>query len=258
MKNYNTDYYYVQLNSKHLLPSPSFQRGIDFARVKSIVAHFNPAKVNPIKVSFRDGRYYVFDGQHTLASLKMRNNNRDLMVDCKVYEGFTLEMEARLFAEQDGLSRAVKANDKMKALYVAKDIEIMEMHDLINATGITFDFSGFKGPNKIIACATIHKIFRNTSRPEFLNILDIVKGAWGGDAESFNKEILGGVYKIVSTYSGQVNKRRAITQFGTLQPHAIIREGKSYQVGGDTRFARPLLAAYNKNLRTGRLDETKL
>ena len=107
MNNYNTKFKYCQLNARLLVVDKAYQREIQQDRVKRIVANFNPALVNPIKVSHRDGRYYVFDGQHTLASLRMQNHSPSLMVDCKVYEGLSQEDEARLFAEQNGISRAV-------------------------------------------------------------------------------------------------------------------------------------------------------
>lgn len=44
-----------------------YQRMIDTNRVARMVKQFNPNLVNPPKVSFRDGKYWVFDGQHTIA-----------------------------------------------------------------------------------------------------------------------------------------------------------------------------------------------
>jgi hypothetical protein len=85
MDNYNTNYEYKQINSAFILSDPDYQRTLDVNRVKRIVANFNPNLVNPIKVSLRNGKYYVFDGQHTLAALKMKNNNQNLLVECKVY-----------------------------------------------------------------------------------------------------------------------------------------------------------------------------
>ena len=110
MNEFKTEY--SQINSKSIISEPSYQRMVDFSRVKKIVSNFNPNLVNPIKVSFRDGKYYVFDGQHTLKALVAKNNNRDLMVECKVYYGMTLEDEAKLFAEQNGISRTVESAQK--------------------------------------------------------------------------------------------------------------------------------------------------
>lgn len=255
MRNYNTHYTYKQINSSSIYSDPEYQRVVDFARVKNIVSNFNPSLVNPIKVSSRNNKYYVFDGQHTLAALKMRNGNKDLAVECKVYTGLTQQDEAILFSEQNGISRSVKINAKMKALYAAGDKEIIEMHDLIASQGIKFDFSECKGRNKIIACSTIYKIFKKTTCSEFCDILSIIKDSWNGDPESFNKEILSGVYVFYINFKSQIDKKKAISQFSKISPQAIIREGKLFKDGGDKRFAKQLVIAYNKKLRGNRLAE---
>lgn len=258
MNNNNPKYKYSQLNSEKITSDPSYQRAVDFNRVKRIASNFNPALVNPIKVSLRGGKYYVFDGQHTLAALRMVNGNKDLMVECKIYTGLTQQDEARLFSEQNGLSRAVASNSKMKALYTAGDVSVVELHDLLESVGIKFDFSSGKGQNKIIACSTTFNIYKKSSKGEFIDIIEIIKGAWGGDPESFNKEILGGMYAFYAIYKNQYSKKKAISQFSKVSPQEIIRNGKLFKDGGDHRFARQLMIAYNKNLRTGKVDENLL
>jgi len=258
MNNHNTNYTYGQINSRDILAEPSYQRNVDYGRVKNIVSNFNASLVNPVKVSKRDGKYYVFDGQHTLAALKMKNGNKDLMVECKIYRDLTLEEEARLFAQQNGISRAVKANARMKALYASGDVDMVELYNLINGMGITFDFAAGKGHGRLIAYATICKIFKCTYKNDFVSILEIIRDAWGGAAESYSKEILSGMHIFYTIYKENVDRKKAISQFSKVSPLAIIREGKAYKDGGDKRFARQLVYTYNAKLRTGRLNDYEL
>ena len=85
----------------------SYQRKIDAARVERIVNSFDPRLANEVKVSFRDGKFYVFDGAHTLSALKRIHGEETFMVDCKVYYGLSYEDEAYLFALQSGESKDV-------------------------------------------------------------------------------------------------------------------------------------------------------
>ena len=62
------------------------------------MAEFNGVIVNPPKVSYRDGRYIVIDGQHTIVGLKTLNGGNDLPILCRVYVGLTKEEEALVFA----------------------------------------------------------------------------------------------------------------------------------------------------------------
>ena len=63
-------YEFTRLPSIMLESDTSYQRPIDLKRVQRIVENFDARLVNPLKVSGRDGHYYVFDGAHTLAALK--------------------------------------------------------------------------------------------------------------------------------------------------------------------------------------------
>ena len=74
-------YQEMMINSKFLeVPRGSYQRELNIHRVRKIAAAFDPRLLNPPKVSYRSGRYYVFDGQHTIAVLKLLNGGKDLMV----------------------------------------------------------------------------------------------------------------------------------------------------------------------------------
>lgn len=68
------------LSSARLELDYTYQRPTEPERVRSIVSQFDPALVNLLKVSVRDGHYYVFDGGHTLAALRMVNGKKDFPV----------------------------------------------------------------------------------------------------------------------------------------------------------------------------------
>lgn len=64
-----TLYVLQEINSKNLkVLGEDYQRELNEGRVAKIVASFNELVANEPKVSFRDGRYYIFDGQHTVAA----------------------------------------------------------------------------------------------------------------------------------------------------------------------------------------------
>ena len=89
-------------SSKLIYPREIYQRGVERKRVELIARDFNEYIVNEPKVSFRNGRYYVMDGQHTIEGCILLNGGADRPILCKVYTGLTMEQEALLFAEQNG------------------------------------------------------------------------------------------------------------------------------------------------------------
>lgn len=241
------------INTKNIIVSPVYQRSINPAQVKLIVSKFNPNLVNPIKVSSRNGKYYCFDGQHTMTALKVRNNNKDLMVKCKVYYGMSQADEARLFAEQNGISRAVPTAQRMKSLLVAKDSEIIDFKHQVESCGIKCDF-GAAGGNKRLACySTAFQIYKKNPM-HLISILNIALAAWDGAPDSFSKEVIIGLDVFSKTYDGEYNEKLLIKRLKTISPSVIRREGKAFSTGGNTRFARVIFDIYNKNTSTGRLE----
>ena len=100
--NITPPYQMLVLHSKVLIyPREIYQRGVERKRVEMIAADFNEYIANEPKVSFRDGKYYVVNGQHTIEGRILRNGGEDLPILCKVYTGLTMEQEALLFAEQN-------------------------------------------------------------------------------------------------------------------------------------------------------------
>lgn len=81
------EYEYKQVNTRDIFVDPLYQRDLNNGKVGKIVREWNPYLVNAVKVSYREGKLWVFDGQHTIAAIKSKHNGRDCMVDCKVFYG---------------------------------------------------------------------------------------------------------------------------------------------------------------------------
>ena len=81
MVNERVGYEYKFLTSTVLETDPSYQRRMNAAQVDRIVAEFNPLLVNAVKVSQREGRFFVFDGAHTLAALRRIHEGKPFMVE---------------------------------------------------------------------------------------------------------------------------------------------------------------------------------
>lgn len=257
----NTDatYTYGKLNTSQLKVDRSYQRDINPTRVKQLADHFNPLKVNPAKVSHRNGAYYIFDGQHTTRVLVTRNGGKDLFIECKIYEGLSKQDEAELFARQNEGTRQVEKNSQMKALYTAGDIEIIELKNAVEEVGFIFDFQKGKSINRIVCCAQMLKIFRTARCEDFKKFLLTIKEAWNGMPESLRKEIIGGTWILYSTFKGKIDMDVAARKFSLVSPAEIIREGKALKtMPGDTKYAYMMGVIYNKGQRKNKLDLNEL
>ena len=116
MKQNETIYKMMVLDTSQIIaPRENYQRPLRSERVKLIVKSFDERIANEPKVSFRDGKYYVFDGQHTIDARKVMNGGKDLPILCKVYMGMNEEEEALLFAKQTGESARLIASTPFPA-----------------------------------------------------------------------------------------------------------------------------------------------
>ena len=130
------------INSKFLeVPRSYYQRHLNASRVKRIAAEFDERIANAPKVSYRDGHYYVFDGQHTIAARKLLNNNSDLNIVCKVYSGLTEQEEALLFAQQTGISAPLTAGAKLRAKIHGGDPEAIAFQSATQRAGFGLSFN---------------------------------------------------------------------------------------------------------------------
>lgn len=256
--NKDATYRYGELNTKQLRVDMSYQRQLDPRRVKTIAEHFNPLKVNPAKVSHRDGAYYIFDGQHTTKVLQLRNGNEDLMIECKIYEGLTQKDEAELFARQNEYVRKVEKNAEMKALYAAGDPEIIELKSTLESLGFDFDFGKSKGDYRVICCSTVYNIFRKTRISEFIKLMNCIKECWQGNKDSLRKEIINGMWIFMKTYP-DMDPRNLTSKLAKISPLEILRDGKAHrEMSGDTKYAWVIANAYNKGNRSKKVDVTEL
>lgn len=255
MRHCTPEYEYKQVNTRDIFIDPLYQRDLNNGKVSRIVREWNPYLVNAVKVSYRDGKMYVFDGQHTIAAVKAKRGGRDCMIDCKVFYGLTRLDEMELFIAQNGASTAVKTREKFRALNNNGDPDIRGMVKACDMVGLIVDFSPSKAKNRIIAVSSLFKAYKTLNEEEFKDMLMIIKEAWGGEPESLTSEILSGMTKFYLAYRGDFNRKRLVRCLQKQSPITIIRDGKVSSSGGSSRYARVILGIYNRNSSSGRLEE---
>lgn len=251
-------YSYKKIQASKIIADPSYNRGISRTEVSKILANFDPNLVNPIKVSYRDNKYFVFDGNHTLKALIERANGDDsICVDCKVYTGMTKQDEAKMFALQFGESRKVSNKFQVRALYVAEDPEVVRFKNAVMIAGAKCNFVGSQQNYHIICYDTAFKIFKQRGEAHFITVIKTIIGSWNGSIESLRKEIICGMDILISTFP-DINTGRLVRKLSLKSPAEIISKGKSDQIcKGNNKYAIAIGAVYNENLgENSKLDLT--
>lgn len=243
------------LDSKLLEVDFDYQRMAKDREVDEIIKRFNPRLVNDIKVSFRDGKYYVIDGQHTLTALRKKNGGNHLLVRCKVYYGLTEQQEAQMFLDQNGYVSSIYWHDKIKAGITAHDPKTVGFLKALAKLGFKISEKGERGDNIIVASAKAFSIYKEVSEPEFMLLFRTLKKAWGGKQESLSRDMIGGLYEFFKAHAGEFDIDTLVSKLSAIPPHEIIRDARILPCKGDMRYANWITRIYNKRLKGHRLHE---
>ena len=227
----------------------TYQRNFNAQRAQKIADEFDERIANEPKVSYRDGRYFVFDGQHTIAARKLLNNGEDVSIKCRVYFGMTEQDEALLFAQQFGVSAPLPPGARIRARIFGGDpiaIAFMEAH---NDIGICLDYDQERGLNRIGCIKTAYDAYNSIGEERYKEAMNILKTAWNGEPDSFRAENVIGVTRFVDLYHDEYCSHRLVTQLRYVDPLTIYREGRAtgINLAGYKKHLYQVLRIYNGN-----------
>ena len=246
MSSIKTLYKLMEINSRDLEIPDEYQRRLNTERVAKIAAGFNERIANEPKVSFRDGHYYVFDGQHTISARKHLNGDNELPILCKVYYGMTEAEEARLFAMQTGYSAALTPGAKLRANLHGEEKASSEFYEATEEAGFHIGFERGGGVGRIICINTAFAEFKRVGAEIYKEALTILLEAWGGDPESLRAEVLQGFIHFVELYHDEYDRNRLIYSLRSYEPNFIYVAGKAEkELRGVKRYINIFYRIYN-------------
>lgn len=225
-----------------------YQKDLNITRVEKIVKKFDINRMRPIDVSFRDGRYWVFDGQHRANAYYLLGYSE---IPAIVHYGLTYEDEALLFAHQQEEVGAVNSNHKWNALREAKDPEIMEIIRLCKDWGFTVLAKNNRG-NNIKCVKSLKDLYKEFGPQRLGTILMCIASAWDYAEHSTDVAIIGGIARLVRTFPEQFDFNRLTKVLSETTPKLILRdmEDRHHSVRGEARRAAyQILDLYNFKLK---------
>ena len=213
-------------------------------------AEFTELIANPPKVSYRDGHYFVFDGQHTIVTRKTMNGGADLPIICKVYTGLTKEEEAILFSKQTGVSRPLTAGAELRAALVGKDAQSIAFLNATESTGLQLGLDAYRAPWKIICIRTAFKEYKTYGADLYKEALTMLAKGWEGDPDSLRSGILRGMVRFVALYQGEYDPERLVKRLQTIHPMTLVRDEKAMSGTVSYKYMMLILRTYNGSSRS--------
>ena len=238
---------YKFVNNAELVMSPEVQRKLNPARVAKIIRYFSPHVVNPIKVSYRNGRYYIFDGSHTRTALVHIHGTEDFPIFCRVFYGLTEEDEARLFALQSGFCEDVAMPDRLRALLKAKDPEVLDFVAETKNSGFTMTPAVGKAHNgHISAVCEAFKVYRDLGGADYSKMLKTIYRTWAGETWSVCRYMLGGMARFMKMYDFDIRSFVKVFRYITYQE---IKDGARAfpNMPRDAAFANSIAEIFDRS-----------
>lgn len=258
-KGYHVDdrgfqYTYMQVIASDIKADPRYNRTIRKNHVQRIVSRFDPNILNPCKVSYRDGCYWIFDGNHTLSALvEKHNGKRDFFVDCKVYYGMTYEDEAMLFALQNGDTLRVTKDSTLRAKYEAKDETVLRFKAVTSLAGARVTFNSTNAAHCIKCYTTAYEIFTKYGDEHYKNVIQTIVKVKDGHPDSLRREIISGMDILLRIYKDVIDLDRMAEKLKENDCKMLIANAKGDTFHtGNMRYAAALAAIYNVKLKEPR------
>ena len=242
------------INSRLLLSSKDYQREKKDPQIASIVADFSEYIANEPKVSVRNGKYFVFDGQHTVAARVVMNDGKPVNILCKVYNDLSLEDEAYLFSMQTGHASKPSPGERMTARLCAKDDEIERFKAATESAGILIDVNGSLSNGHMRCINTALREFRRSGTDLYVEALSIIYEAWDAVAAALKYDLIQGICRFVRIYHGAYNRTRLVRCLADIEPDMVSDMIKlDFKTPPAKRVVKPFLALYNSVSTVGAL-----
>ena len=244
------------LSTAKLTSGQPYQRPVLPEDVDDLIKKWNSTLLTPAVISFRDGVFYVVDGQHRIAAMRKMAGDRDVTIPCLIYTGLTYEQEAELYYMLDQAKGRLRLAHSTKALVEAgSDSEINDVKRRVEEAGFIWALGQPTGDAfEITATRAVINAYRLLGSEAFSRMMGLVAASWRGAPSSLKASILSGMALFLKTYETELNDKSFIKRLSAVDPDEIIRRGKvDFSTNrAALRYARVILGKYNSQQRGGR------
>lgn len=203
---------------------------------------FNLDLVGMLTVSFRDGYYYVVDGQHRTHALiawakeQFGDEWPEWTVHVNCHYNLTERAEASLFLSFNK-RRNLTAYDIFR-VGVTADLPIpTDINRIVLAQGLRVEKG--RRPNAVSAVGALDKVYRMGDATLLRKTLAAIRDAWAGTG--FESEVLQGVGLFINRFEGRYDEDRLVARLGSL-PNGSRGLKQRAQVLKDTHGSTLIIA----------------
>lgn len=212
------------------LAKANYNRVIDRARVNRIKNDYHEDMMIPVVVSFRDGKYYIIDGQHRAQALyEMNDCDPNTPIRCDVRIGLTYQEEADLFWRCNTWVKPLSFDQKLNGLIESDDPVAVDFRNLVEEHGYVLGKS-------LKAVSMAWKIYDSGEGRETLSeILALTSACWQNDKTGADSRILDGVNLFLKHHGSTYQMDHFVKVMKDVSPETLIREATTYYRAMDSK-----------------------
>lgn len=190
------------------------QRELRPARVNELAADLDLEMIGNIVVNFREGWYWIIDGQHRKEALIrfLGEGWERQQVDCRVYSGLSEQQEADMF---DKLNNALSVGvfDKFKVRLAARRPVETAIRKIVEKQGLKISKS--MKENSVSCVGTLVKIYNRADGDLLGRALHVVHESFGDPG--MQSAVIDGFAHLCQRYNGVIDDADAIERLRTTR-----------------------------------------
>lgn len=176
----------------------NYQRIQNLARIKEIHNNLDWDIFGVITVSYRDGKFYVVDGQHRVEAARGITET----LPCQVWHDLTYKQECEKFSKLNTLRKSLNAAQKFFADVEMGDEDAVAVVRIAKKFGFALNKNNYHcKENEIGSPKTLWYIKKNYSERILEDTLYVLRTAWGGGKEYIGSDNIRGIAMFLFNHS---------------------------------------------------------
>jgi len=182
---------------------PVAQRDFNQSQAEEYAADFDLEALGYPVVNYRNGAFYIIDGQHRIAALKLIGWG-DQSIQCECYADLTDGQMAELYLRR-ARRRKESAFDNFRIAITAGRAVECDVDRIVRAQGLRVSHD--KAEGSIAAVITLKSVYERAGGTNLAQTLRIIKNAYDGDGKAFNVSTIKGVSLVCQRYEGKFDEK---------------------------------------------------
>lgn len=250
------------------------QRAFREKHVQNIVNNFDKNKLQPIVVSYRDSIYYIVDGDHRTAAVRVKFG-KDFLMECKVITGLTEQEEADLFVSLNEDRIPLTASDDARGKFYAGKQHIVDLYNICKKNHCVFDIKVQETRDdnntddtsiwrKVKCIKAMERTYEELgyNYDDMFRVIKLLSATWVDDKDVFQEPMIKMMAVLVKTYGDEMSDKTFISRLSASPNHT---PSKLIYAGREDRFTKAKLekrmariAVYQYNTAKGRTKKLEI